>query len=98
VPADRRCVEAMSTNKLTLLLAELEIEVVEEALDLYLRARPAPADHRFEYRYRAAQSVRDSLRYGTNAPDALAQADADDSAHRAAGRPEIRKRREQVED
>jgi hypothetical protein len=28
----------------------------------------------------------------------LAQADADDSAHRAAGRPEIRKRREQVED
>jgi hypothetical protein len=51
----------MSTDKLTLVLAELEAEVLQEALDLYVRARPAPADPRFEYRYRAARSVLDSL-------------------------------------
>ena len=40
-----------------LVLDDAEVEVLEEALDLYLRARPAAADHRFDYRYRVAQGV-----------------------------------------
>lgn len=88
----------MSTNKLTLVLAELEVEVVQEALDLYLRARPAPADRRFEYRYRAAQSVLDSLGHGTSDPGTFVTGDDEDTTHRSAGHTERGKRREQVED
>ena len=44
-----------------LVLDDAEIEVLEEALDLYLRARPAAADHRFDYRYRVAQGVLGAL-------------------------------------
>jgi hypothetical protein len=44
-----------------LVLDDAEVEVLEEALDLYLRARPAAADHRFEYRYRVAQGVLGAL-------------------------------------
>jgi hypothetical protein len=51
----------MSRKSLKLLLPELEAEVLSEALELYLRVRPAPGDARFEYRYRAAQSVLDVL-------------------------------------
>ena len=47
----------MSNERLKLLLPALEAEVVGEALELYLRARPAPLDHRYEYRYRAAAGV-----------------------------------------
>ena len=47
----------MNDERVKLLLPPLEAEVVSEALELYLRARPAPADHRFEYRYRAAAGV-----------------------------------------
>ena len=54
----------MSTDHLKLLLTELEVEVLEEALELYLQTRPVPVDRRFEYRYRAAQSVRENLRRG----------------------------------
>ena len=55
----------MSTDQLKLLLAPLEVEVVQEALELYVQMRPVPTDHRFEYRYRAARSVLESLRQGT---------------------------------
>jgi len=97
VPVDRRCVEAMSTNKLTLVLAEIEAEVVQDALDLYLRARPAPADHRFEYRYRAARSVLDSLSHASKLLEAFPVGD-DDQGHRDPESRDLRSRREQVED
>jgi hypothetical protein len=51
----------MSTRTVRLLLGELEAEVLVEALGLYLRARPADAKGRFEYRYRAARAVLDNL-------------------------------------
>jgi hypothetical protein len=47
----------MPNGHIKLLLPELEAEVISEALELYLRARPAPIDHRYEYRYRAAAGV-----------------------------------------
>lgn len=47
----------MQDERVKLLLPPLEAEVVGEALELYLRARPAPSDRRFEYRYRAAAGV-----------------------------------------
>jgi hypothetical protein len=40
--------KAMSTDQLKLLLAALEVEVVQEALELYVQARPVPMDRRFE--------------------------------------------------
>jgi hypothetical protein len=54
----------MSTDKLKLLLDALEAEVCQEALELYVQAQPSPIDRRFEYRYRAARSVLESLRQG----------------------------------
>lgn len=51
----------MSRGPIKLLLPELEAEVVSEALELYLAARPAPLDQRYEYRYRAAHAVLDVL-------------------------------------
>ena len=54
----------MSTGKVKLLLADLEAEVVQEALELYVTVRPVPIDYRFDYRYRAAQAVLESLRRG----------------------------------
>jgi len=53
----------MTNREIKLLLPELEAEVVGEALELYLRTRPVPVDHRFEYRYRAAQGILDVLHY-----------------------------------
>jgi hypothetical protein len=47
----------MNDDRVKLLLPPLEAEIVTEALELYLRARPAPTDRRFEYRYRAAAGV-----------------------------------------
>jgi hypothetical protein len=47
----------VADERVKLLLPPLEAEVLSEALELYLRARPAPADRRFEYRYRAAAGV-----------------------------------------
>ena len=47
----------MNDERVKLLLPPLEAEVVGEALELYLRARPAPTDRRFDYRYRAAAGV-----------------------------------------
>jgi hypothetical protein len=88
----------MSTSKLTLVLAELEAEVLQEALDLYVRARPVPVDHRFEYRYRAARSVLDSLRLGTNRGVAIPAGDDEDAGEQAPDRRDGRTRREWAED
>jgi hypothetical protein len=72
----------MSTTAIRLLLGDIEAEVVAEALDLYLRTRPAKADRRFEYRYRAARAVMDSLAQNREvAPDdTLEPATGDDEA------------------
>jgi hypothetical protein len=87
----------MSTSKLKLVLAELEAEVVQEALDLYVRARPTPIDHRFEYRYRAARSVLDSLSQATNLLGTFPAGD-DETVDRYADRPDRAPRRERAED
>jgi hypothetical protein len=60
-----------------LVLDDAEIEVLEEALDLYLRARPAAADHRFDYRYRVAQGVLGALSQPRLADSPAAQGDDD---------------------
>ena len=51
----------MAEYSIRLVLNDVEVEVLEEALDLYLQARPGPADHRFDYRYRAAHAIRGAL-------------------------------------
>jgi len=51
----------MSAASIRLVIGDLEAEVLQEALELYLNARPPRADRRYEYRYRAAQAVLDSL-------------------------------------
>jgi hypothetical protein len=51
----------MAEYSIRLVLNDVEVEVLEEALDLYLRARPGSADHRYEYRYRAAHAIRGAL-------------------------------------
>ena len=88
----------MSTDRLRLVLAELEVEVVREALDLYLLARPAPTDRRFGYRYRAAQSVLESLRHGTHDLGPSSQVYDDDMNGREDDRPVRRSNRERIED
>lgn len=88
----------MSADNLKLLLAELEVEVVQEALELYMQARPGPFDHRFEYRYRAAQSVLESLRQGTRELGTFPGGDDDERTVFDDHRPERRPRREQLDD
>ena len=51
----------MAEYSIRLVLNDVEVEVLEEALDLYLQARPGSADHRFDYRYRAAHAIRGAL-------------------------------------
>ncbi len=51
----------MPDHTVRIVLDDVEIEVLAEALDIYLRARPAAADHRFDYRYRAAQGILGAL-------------------------------------
>lgn len=98
-PSNGRGSNAMSTDQLKLLLAALEAEVVREALELYLRARPVPLDHRFEYRYRAAQSVLESLCHGTRELGTFPRGDDDDaSALTDDRRSERRPLRERLED
>ena len=81
----------MSSDQLKLLLSTLEIEVVQEALDLYLQTRPVPADRRFEYRYRAAQSVLENLRQGARELGTFPRGDDDEATstddQRSGGRP-----------
>lgn len=88
----------MSIDKVKLLLAELEAEVVQEAIELYLQLRPVPVDPRFEYRYRAARSVLESLRQGTGEFGTLAHGDDDEGNVIDDERAERRPLRERVED
>jgi hypothetical protein len=88
----------MSTDKIKLLLAELEVEVVQEALELYMQTRPAPIDHRFEYRYRAARLVLESLRQGTRELGTLPRGDDEETTVIDDERSERRPLRERVED
>lgn len=89
---------AMSTDQLKLLLATLEVEVVQEALELYVRTRPVPTDRRFEYRYRAAQSVLENLRQGTRELGTFPRGDDDEAALSDDQRSERCPLRERVED
>ena len=59
----------MSDGPLKLLLPELEVEVLSEALELYLSTRRTPADPRFEYRYRTAQAVLEALQQPAVEPE-----------------------------
>ena len=88
----------MSTDKMKLLLAELEVEVVQEALELYVQMRPVPIDRRFEYRYRAARSVLESLRQGTRELGTLPRGDDEEATLVTDERPERRPLRERIED
>jgi hypothetical protein len=67
----------MPGQTIRLVLDDSEIEVLEEALDLYLRARPAAADHRFDYRYRVAQGVLGALSQPRPVDGPAAQGDDD---------------------
>ena len=69
----------MPGHTIKLVLDDAEIEVLEEALDLYLRARPAAADHRFHYRYRVAQGILGALSQ-PRPPDGAAVSGKDDPA------------------
>ena len=81
----------MSSDQLKLLLGTLEVEVVQEALDLYLQTRPVPTDRRFEYRYRAAQSVLENLRQGARELGTFPRGDDHEATanddQRSGGRP-----------
>jgi len=88
----------MSTDKMKLLLAELEVEVVQEALELYVQMRPVPSARRFEYRYRATRSVLESLRQGTRELGTLPRGDDEEATVSDDERPERRPLRERVED
>lgn len=65
-----------------LVLDDAEVEVLEEALELYLRARPAAADHRFDYRYRVAQGVLGALSQPQPADDPPSMQGGDGTAGR----------------
>lgn len=68
----------MAEYSIRLVLDDIEVEVLEEALDLYLQARPGSADHRFDYRYRAAHAIRGAL--ARPDPGAMPAATGDDEA------------------
>jgi len=88
----------MSTEELKLLLTALEAEVVEEALELYVRVRPVPTDDRFEYRYRAARSVLASLRQGNRGLGTFPRGDDEETNVVDGERSERRPLRERIED
>jgi hypothetical protein len=88
----------MSTGKMKVLLTGLEAEVVGEALELYLQARPVPMDARFEYRYRAAQSVLQCLRQGNRDLGTFARGDDEDASPVDDVRPGRRTLRDRTED
>ena len=88
----------MSTDKIKLLLGELEVEVVQEALELYVQARPVPTDHRFEYRYRAARSVLESVRQGNRELGTYPRGDDEDASPEDDVRPGRRPLRDRIED
>jgi hypothetical protein len=79
----------MADHTVKLVLGEAEVEVLEEALDLYLRARPGAADHRFEYRYRIAHGILGTLTQLTPA-STMGDAGDDEFPGRVAGRSAAR--------
>lgn len=79
----------MADRTVKLVLGEGEVEVLEEALDLYLRARPAAADHRFDYRYRIAHGILGTLEQ-TGRMDASDIRGDDDPASRGERRSDRR--------
>lgn len=81
-----------------LLLTALEAEVVEEALDLYVRVRPAPLDGRFEYRYRAARSVLESVRQGDRSLGTFPRGDDEEATQGDDEWTERRPHRHRIED
>lgn len=81
-----------------LLLTGLEAEVVEEALELYVRVRPDPADARFEYRYRAARSVLASLHQGHRELGTFTRGDDEEASPLDDARPGRRPLRDRIED
>ena len=87
-----------SDDKMKLLLTGLEAEVVEEALELYVRVRPDPTDGRFEYRYRAARSVLASLRQGNRELGTFPRGDDEDASLVDDLRPVRRPLRDRIED
>jgi hypothetical protein len=88
----------MSIDKLKLLLTGLEAEVVEEALELFVQARPVPMDGRFEYRYRAARSVLASLRQGNRELGTFPPGDDEEAGPVEDVRPGRPPLRDQIED
>lgn len=88
----------MSTDNKKLLLTALEAEVVEAALELYVQTRPVPSDDRFEYRYRAARSVLESLRQGNRELGTFPRGDDEEATRLDDERQERRLLRERVED
>jgi hypothetical protein len=67
----------MIDEDIRLILRDAEAEVLREALELYLSTRRTPADPRFDYRYRIAHGVLDSL-LRPGRIDSTAPPDADD--------------------
>jgi hypothetical protein len=88
----------MSVDNLKVVLTGLEAEVVEEALELYVQVRPVPIDGRFEYRYRAARSVLESLRQGSHEHGMFPRGDDEEANLTHDGPSESRPRRERTED
>lgn len=88
----------MSTDNKKLLLTALEAEVVEAALELYVQTRPVPGDDRFEYRYRAARSVLESLRQGNRELGTFPHGDDEEATRFDDERQARRTLRERVED
>lgn len=88
----------MTGDKLKLLLTELEAEVLRDALELYVQTQPVPLDRRFEYRYRAARTVLESLREGNRELGAFPRGDDEEVVRRDDVRPERRSVRERSED
>ena len=75
----------------------LPVSAVSE-LELYVQTRPVPNDRRFEYRYRAARSVLESLRQGTRELGTVPQGDDEEAALIRDERAERRPLRDRVED
>lgn len=88
----------MSTVNLKLLLTEREAEVLRDALELYLQTQPVPSDRRFEYRYRAARAVLESLREANRELGMFPRGDDEEATRGDDERRERRPIREQTED
>lgn len=80
------------------MLTALEVEVAEAALELYLQTRPVPTDDRYEYRYRAARSVLESLRQAHRELGTFPRGDDEETSRGDVERHERRPLRDRTED